>query len=112
VPEPAYLAAAVVVSAAVTWGLRALPFAFLAKLRSSSLLAFVGEGLPLGVMTILVCYTVRDTAVLDPRQSVPVLAGLAVVAGLHLWRGSAMLSIFGGTAVHVALASTLPALLR
>ncbi len=110
-PEPAYLAAAVLVSAAVTWALRALPFAFLAKLRSSDLLAFVGEGLPLGVMAILVCYTVRDTAVLDPVQLLPVTAGLAAVAGLHLWRGNAMVSIFGGTAVHVALASTLPALL-
>jgi len=109
-PEPAYLAAAVLVSAAVTWGLRALPFAFLARLGSSSLLAFVGEGLPVGVMTILVCYTLRDVAALDPAQAVPVAAGRAAVAGLHLWRGNAMLSISGGTAVHVALASTLPAL--
>jgi branched-subunit amino acid transport protein AzlD len=111
VPEPAYLAAAVLVSAAVTWGLRALPFALLVTLRTSSLLAFVGEGLPVGVMTILVCYALRNTPVLDPAQAVPLAAGLAAVAGLHLWRGNAMLSIFGGTAVHVALASTLPALL-
>jgi branched-subunit amino acid transport protein AzlD len=28
-------------------------------------------------------------------------------AGLHLWRRNAMLSILGGTAVHVALLTTL-----
>ncbi|MDQ0604558.1 branched-subunit amino acid transport protein AzlD [Streptomyces canus] len=32
---------------------------------------------------------------------------LAVTLGLHHWRHNAVLSIFGGTAVHVALATTL-----
>lgn len=34
------------------------------------------------------------------------LAALAVTVGVHLWRRDALLSIFAGTAVHVALAST------
>jgi len=32
---------------------------------------------------------------------------LAITAGLHLWRRNAVLSILGGTASYVALASTL-----
>ncbi|MGV4980844.1 hypothetical protein ACVB8X_05940 [Streptomyces sp. NRAIS4] len=40
------------------------------------------------------------TAVLAP------VAALAVTVGLHLWRRNAALSILAGTAVHVALAST------
>ncbi|MFD0349491.1 hypothetical protein ACFQ0M_32605 [Kitasatospora aburaviensis] len=32
---------------------------------------------------------------------------MAATLGLHLWRRNAVLSILGGTAVHVALASTL-----
>jgi 4-azaleucine resistance transporter AzlC len=39
----------------------------------------------------------------------PVLA-LAATLGLHLWRRNAVLSILGGTAIHVALATGLPAL--
>lgn len=35
------------------------------------------------------------------------LAALAVTIGLHLWRRNAMLSILGGTTVHVIFASTL-----
>jgi branched-subunit amino acid transport protein AzlD len=38
-------------------------------------------------------------------------AGLIVTAGLHLWRRNAILSVLSGTAIHVALASILPALL-
>ena len=60
-PHTPYLLAAVAVSAAVTWGLRALP---------------------------------------------DILA-LAATAGLHLWRHNAVLSILGGTAVNVALATAL-----
>ncbi|MFG2037906.1 AzlD domain-containing protein [Dactylosporangium sp. NPDC048998] len=36
----------------------------------------------------------------------PLLA-LATTIGLHLWRRNALLSILAGTAVHVALTSTL-----
>ncbi|MDQ0680699.1 branched-subunit amino acid transport protein AzlD [Arthrobacter pascens] len=38
-----------------------------------------------------------------------IAAGLFVTAGLHLWRRNAILSVLGGTAVHVALASRFPA---
>lgn len=106
-PDPAYLAAAAVVSAAVTWGLRALPFLFLARLRRSAALAHLGEVLPLGMMTILVMYALHDTRIFDLRESVPVALALAVTAGVHLWRGSPVLSLLSGTTVHVVLASTL-----
>lgn len=38
------------------------------------------------------------------------LAGLAAVTGVHLWRRNPPVSIGGGTAVYVLLASTLPGL--
>lgn len=34
------------------------------------------------------------------------VAALAFTIGIHLWRRNALLSILGGTAVHVILAST------
>lgn len=110
-PETAYLAAAVVVSALVTWGLRALPFLFLHRLRHSAVLQEVGAALPAGVMTVLVLHTLHDVPPLDPARSIPVAVGLAATAGLHLWRGNAMLSIGVGTGLHVVLASSLPGVL-
>jgi branched-subunit amino acid transport protein AzlD len=109
VPSPGYLAAAVAVCAAVTWALRALPFAVLAPLRGSRLVAHLGEVLPVGVMVVLVVHTLRAVPLADPRHGVPVAVALAVTVGLHLWRRSVVLSILAGTAVHVVLASAVAA---
>ncbi|MFB7598318.1 branched-chain amino acid transporter permease [Streptomyces sp. NPDC056160] len=97
---------AVLVTAAVTWALRALPFAAPAPLRASSTMRFLSTRMPAGVMIILVVYCLRDLPVTEARASAP-LAALAVTVGLHLWRRNALLSILAGTAVDVVLASTL-----
>ncbi|GAA2782619.1 AzlD domain-containing protein [Kitasatospora sp. CM 4170] len=106
-PDTPYLLAAIGVSAAVTWGLRALPFAALAPLRSSAVLHFLSVRMPVGVMVILTVYSLRDLPLAGPLRATPTLLALAATLGLHLWRRNAVLSILGGTAVHVALASTL-----
>ncbi|WP_134668016.1 MULTISPECIES: branched-chain amino acid transporter permease [unclassified Amycolatopsis] len=105
-PDPAYLLAAVAVSAAVTWGLRALPFAVLAPLRASRTVQYLSTRMPAGVMVILLIYCLRDVAWTSPSALAPTIA-LAVTIALHLWRRNAVLSIVGGTAVHVLLASLL-----
>ncbi|ATL32092.1 branched-chain amino acid transporter permease [Streptomyces formicae] len=103
--DPGYAIAAVVVTAAVTWALRALPFAALAPLRASGTVQYLSTRMPAGVMLILVVYCLRDLPLTEPRALAPVIA-LAVTVGLHLWRRNALLSILGGTTVHVILAST------
>ncbi|MFD3310515.1 branched-chain amino acid transporter permease [Streptomyces sp. NPDC058694] len=103
-PDTAYAVAAIGVAAAVTWVLRALPFAALAPLRASSTVQYLGARMPAGVMIILVVYCLHDLPVTEARAAAP-LAALATTIGLHLWRRNALLSILGGTAVHVVLAS-------
>ncbi|ORT56583.1 AzlD domain-containing protein [Streptomyces sp. CB03238] len=100
-----YAIAAVVVTAAVTWALRALPFAVLAPLRASRTVHYLSTRMPAGVMVILVVYCLRELPLTEARVLAP-SAALAVTIGLHLWRRNALLSILGGTAVHVVLAST------
>ena len=107
-PDTPYLVAAVAVSAAFTWGLRALPFTALAPLRASAAVSYLADRMPLGVMVILVAYTLRNLPLAGPVQALPDVLALAVTLGLHLWRRNAVLSILGGTAVHVALATGLP----
>jgi branched-subunit amino acid transport protein AzlD len=106
-PETTYLIAAVAASAAVTWGLRALPFAALAPLRASAAVGYLSARMPLGVMVILLAYTLRNLSLAAPARALPDIMALAATLGLHLWRRNAVLSIVGGTIVYVALASTL-----
>ncbi|MFF0751916.1 branched-chain amino acid transporter permease [Streptomyces sp. NPDC004267] len=104
-PDTTYAVAAVLVAAAVTWALRALPFAALAPLRASSTVRYLSTRMPAGIMIILVVYCLPDLPVAEVRLVAP-LTALAVTVGLHLWRRNALLSILGGTTVHVLLAST------
>ncbi|MGH3354119.1 MAG: branched-chain amino acid transporter permease [Nocardioides sp.] len=106
-PDPWYVLSGVAVSAAVTWALRAAPFAMLAPLRHSALLAYIGERMPVGVMVILAAYTVRDTDPAALASIGPTVLALAVTIVLQLWRGAMTLSIFAGTAVYVAVTSVM-----
>ncbi|WP_019549651.1 branched-chain amino acid transporter permease [Streptomyces sulphureus] len=102
--EAPYLLAVATVSAAVTWALRALPFTALTPLRANRTLQYLNTRMPAGVMVILALYTLRDLPLTHLRAAAP-LAALAVTVGLHLWRRNALLSVFAGTAVNVALTS-------
>ena len=107
-PDTGYLFAAVAVSAAVTWALRALPFTALAPLRASRTVRYLSTRMPAGVMVILLVYCLRDTPLAHPGEAIAPLAALAVTFGLHLWRRNALLSILGGTTVSVVLATFPP----
>ncbi|MGO3151050.1 MAG: branched-chain amino acid transporter permease [Galactobacter sp.] len=108
-PDWLYVLCGILVSAGITWALRAAPFAALAPLRKSKLLEYLGEHMPVGIMFILAFYTLKDTDVTSLGAAGPVCLALAVTVALHLWRGNMMLSIFGGTGVYVVLASVIAA---
>jgi branched-subunit amino acid transport protein AzlD len=99
-----YIGLLVAVSAAVTWALRLLPFAALAPMRDSAIIRYLSRHMPVGVMAILALYTLNGApaAGLDLAW---LAVGLLVTAGLHLWRGQALLSILVGTASYVVLMS-------
>lgn len=107
--DPRYILIAVLISASITWALRALPFAMLAPLRDSRLLAYLGDRMPVGIMFILAAYTLRNTEPTVLVSAGPAVLALAVTVGLQLWRGNMTLSIFAGTALYVAMASTIAA---
>ncbi len=107
--DPWYLLSGILIAGAITWALRALPFAMLAPIRHSRLLAYLGERMPLGIMIILAVYTVRLVDVVDVASIGPAVAALAVTVGLHLWRSNMTLSLFAGTGVYVLLMSLIAA---
>ncbi|MEV0613558.1 AzlD domain-containing protein [Nonomuraea sp. NPDC050404] len=104
-PTPLYLTAAVAISAAITWGLRALPFAVLAPLRRSAVLRYLAFHMPVGIMLILALYTLRDFRPTDWPAAAPTALALVVAVGLHLKTRNAVVSVLGATAVHVVLST-------
>ncbi len=91
--------------AIVTFALRALPFAALRFMRNSSLVAWLGLGMPVGVMTVLVMYTFYGQKDAPGGLMATFLAAAFTVA-LHLWRRSATLSILLGTVCYMVLVNT------
>ncbi|TWP37320.1 branched-chain amino acid transporter permease [Leekyejoonella antrihumi] len=104
-PDTPYLLGALVISAGVTWMLRAMPFLVISPLRRSRLIPYLAATMPVGVMMILTIYTMRNVDFESAAGLAFVLAVLTTI-GLHLWRHNVLVSIFGGTVVHVILVST------
>ena len=96
------IAVAVAVVAVITFACRIAPFVLLRGRQDSALLAFLSRAMPLGVMIVLVAYTL-DGVSLSPSTWLPAAGGIGTTAGLHLWRRSIGLSLIGGTGVYVAL---------
>jgi branched-subunit amino acid transport protein AzlD len=105
--DPRHIAAMVLVSAAITWILRALPSAALAPMRRSVVVRYLSLHVPVGVMVMLACYTVRDVPNAGATHRWAAVAALAVTVGLHLWRRNALLSIVGGKVVNILIVSLL-----
>lgn len=104
-PDNAHIALLVGVAAAVTWVLRALPFAVLAPMRHSAVVKYLSLHMPLGVRVMLALYTMRDVPEAPTRQQLWLVIAVLVTVGLQLWRRHALLSIFAGTVIYVALMS-------
>ena len=89
--------------AAVTFGLRALPFLAARFLQSHPLVQRLGRFLPLAIMTLLLLHTLVGSAKENPSGPWAELAAIATVVGLQWWRKHALLSILAGTALYVLL---------
>lgn len=102
-PDAAYLWAASLTMFAVTFALRALPFAALRPLRHSALIAYLSRHLPAGIMVILAVYTVRLVSLREAPHGLPEVVALAVTVIVHLRLRNAVASIISGTAVYIVL---------
>ena len=71
---------------------------------------YLTERRQLGFQLSSSAYSLRSLPLADPVRALPDILALAATLGLHLWRRNAVLSILGGTAIHVALATVIPAL--
>ena len=91
-----------VVMAAVTMGLRFLPFAVFRKKTPKAVLYF-GQVLPYAVMGMLVVYCLKDVSVMHGSHGIPEAISIALVAGLHIWKKNTLLSMVAGTLCYMVL---------
>lgn len=64
---------------------------------------YLGNVLPPAVIGLLVIYCLKDVQVLSGSHGIPELAGILIVALLHLWKRNMLLSIAGGTISYMLL---------
>lgn len=94
----------IAVSALVTIALRFLPFLIFGEnRRTPPLIAFLGQILPYAIMGMLVVYCLKDVSLTSSPFGIPEAIGCAVVAGLHVWKRSTLLSIGAGTVCYMLL---------
>ena len=99
-----YIVLAIAVSAAVTFALRALPFAaFRGENTMPAWLERLGQTLPSAIMAVLVVYCLKGAAADFVGAGVPQLIAVAVVAVSYKLRHNTFLSILLGTGVYMAL---------
>ncbi len=103
-PATWYIIAVVAIMFVVTFTLRALPFAILAKLRDSKFVNIMALWMPAGILGLLAIVIFYSTAA-DPDTNVwKLLIAVAVTIASHLVFGRrTLLSIGLGTVTYVAL---------
>ena len=98
-----YFAAGVLIMAVVTVLLRAAPFAVLRRVADSELTQFVGAMMPVGVMVVLVAYSLTGVDFLERPYGAPSVIGVLATVAMHHWRRNALLSIVVGTGSYMIL---------
>jgi len=90
--------------AGMTFFTRFLPFALFGRQeRPAALLCDLNRLLPAAVIAILVVYCLKNLSLASPGDFLPQMIAIAVVAALHIWKRSNLLSIAFGTACYMFL---------
>ena len=94
----------IAVVALVTIALRFLPFViFRGSKPTPAYVAYLGKVLPYAIMGMLVVYCLRNVDLAAAPHGAPEFIACLIVAGLHLWKRSTLLSIIGGTASYMLM---------
>lgn len=101
---PAQAAASVAVMAAVTFLTRVLPFLLFDRgEKPPRVILYLGRVLPPAIIAMLIVYCLRGISFATPAGWVPALLASLAAVGLHVWKNSDLLSIFGATILYMVL---------
>ena len=94
----------IAVAVLVTMATRFLPFLIFGEKRETPpIIEYLGTVLPCAIMGMLVVYCLKDVSFLSSPFGLPELIACVVVAALHVWKRSSLLSIGGGTVCYMLL---------
>ena len=93
----------IAIIALATFATRVLPFLCFGSREPPAILSTIEKNLPPMILLLLVIYCLKDVQWLTAPYGLPELFTIGVVAGLHFWKRNAMLSIFAGTGLYMAL---------
>jgi branched-subunit amino acid transport protein AzlD len=95
---------AILISAAITFLLRALPFLyFRGNKKMPEKLVYLGNILPSAIMAVLIVYCLKDIGSNWVGIGIPRLIAVGIVALSYKWKHNTLLSILGGTASYMIL---------
>lgn len=92
----------VAVTAAVTIGIRFLPF-LVFKDRVPGPIVYLGKVLPFAIMGMLVVYCLKGIQIFSGNHGMPEILSVILVFVLHKWKHNTLLSIIGGTACYMIM---------
>ena len=99
-----YVLSTILICALCTQITRWLPFLlFGGKKEVPGLVRYLGTNLPAAIMAVLVVYCLKGITPLTCPYGLPELISVAVVVGLHLWKGNTLSSIALGTVCYMLL---------
>lgn len=96
-----YLWLVIAAMAGATFVTRLGPFVLFHNRADHPLMRYLGRYTPPAIMTILLLYSLKEVDFSAPPFGAPQLLAVAITAGVHLWRGNALLSIFAGTGFYM-----------
>ena len=94
---------AIPVMALIIFCTRAFSFVLFSKGQAPDLFRYVGKYLPPLVITLLILYTLKDIDFSQRSSFIPAAAAIAFTLAVHIYKGNAMISIFGGTLIYMLL---------
>lgn len=99
-----YVCAAILISAVITFALRALPFILFKDNRSlPGWLRRLGKLLPSAIMAVLIVYCVKDIRAAMLPAGLLELIAVVIVAASYKWKHNTFLSILLGTAAYMVM---------
>lgn len=94
----------VLVIAVITYALRAMPFILLGHGKEiPPAVAYLGKVLPYAIIGMLVVYCLKGVSLVQAPFGLPELIAGVLVAGLHIWKRSTLLSVGVGTVCYMLL---------
>jgi branched-subunit amino acid transport protein AzlD len=95
---------AILISAAITFLLRALPFlCFRGNKEMPEKLVYLGNILPSAIMAVLIVYCLKDIGSNWTDIGISRLIAVGIVALSYKWKHNTLLSILGGTVGYMIL---------